>query len=388
MSKSYIVEGYWDCSSCGKKGIRGSVRECPGCGKPRSEDVQFYLKEYGKEHAVSEDISKEADWLCEYCMSYNPAHESKCISCGADKNSKNYSQFHDTNSTTTIKDDDNNGIADTGELSDKERDKLYWEAKRQKNNVPRPTNTVDETNSDKRKQIYQKVGMFLAIAVVLMGIIYYFVPKEVDVDVTDVAWQRSIQIQQWQTVDESNWDAPPKARVYRQQEEIHHYDKIVDHYEDYYEDVSETVLDHYETIQKQRDLGNGHFEISEEQKPVYKTVMHKEKRQKPVYKEVPVYRIKYYYKLERWKNNRTVDTSGNDKNPYYGEYSLAKGEGQYNVGEEKVSGSSEKYIITGIIKGEKKTLVVDDYEWWKDIEVGDKIKGKMTYDGHLIKDNK
>ena len=64
MSKSYIVEGYWDCSSCGKKGIRGSVRECPGCGKPRSEDVQFYLKEYGREHAVSEDVSKEADWLC------------------------------------------------------------------------------------------------------------------------------------------------------------------------------------------------------------------------------------------------------------------------------------------------------------------------------------
>ncbi len=64
-----------------------------------------------------------------------------------------------------------------------------------------------------------------------------------------------------------------------------------------------------EFIRNKRDMGNGKFEITEEKVPVYKTVTHKEKRQKPVYVDVPIYRTKYYYKLERWKPNRSVDTT-------------------------------------------------------------------------------
>lgn len=51
-----IVVGRWDCSYCGTKGIRGSERECPNCGRPRGEDVKFYVddpKDY-----VPEDEAK------------------------------------------------------------------------------------------------------------------------------------------------------------------------------------------------------------------------------------------------------------------------------------------------------------------------------------------
>ena len=70
-----IVVGRWDCSYCGTKGIRGSERECPNCGRPRGEDVKFYVddpKDYVPEDEATK-ISKEPDWMCEFCGSYNSA---------------------------------------------------------------------------------------------------------------------------------------------------------------------------------------------------------------------------------------------------------------------------------------------------------------------------
>ena len=75
-----IVVGRWDCSYCGTKGIRGSERECPNCGRPRGEDVKFYVddpKDYVPEDEATK-ISKEPDWMCEFCGSYNSAKLTKC----------------------------------------------------------------------------------------------------------------------------------------------------------------------------------------------------------------------------------------------------------------------------------------------------------------------
>lgn len=91
-----IVVGRWDCSYCGTKGIRGSERECPNCGRPRGEDVKFYVddpKDYVPEDEATK-ISKEPDWMCEFCGSYNSAKLTKCMSCGAERGkSKDYFQI-------------------------------------------------------------------------------------------------------------------------------------------------------------------------------------------------------------------------------------------------------------------------------------------------------
>lgn len=93
-----IVVGRWDCSYCGTKGIRGSERECPNCGRPRGEDVKFYVddpKDYVPEDEATK-ISKEPDWMCEFCGSYNSAKLTKCMSCGAERGkSKDYFQVQE-----------------------------------------------------------------------------------------------------------------------------------------------------------------------------------------------------------------------------------------------------------------------------------------------------
>lgn len=388
---SYIVEGYWDCSSCGAKGIRGRFRDCPNCGKPRGEDVEFYLKEYGREYAI-DDSDDRPDWFCEYCSSYNPAAAEECLSCGAAKGDKTYSQMRDTTTSSRIQDADANGIDDSGEVSDEERDKQYWERRRrdrerqygrQSTAAPTPNAAATpDTNSKMKKRVFGAVGVLALIGL----LIWFFMPKSVDMVVSGVSWERHIQIHQFQTVSESDWSVPNGGRVYDQRREIHHYDHILDHYEDYYETVTEQVIDHYKTVKSKRDLGNGKFEITEEKEPVYKTVSRKEKRQRPVYVDVPVYSTKYYYELERWRNNRSVDTSGSDKKPYFGEVTLAKGQPPYNVGEEKESGRSSTYKVTGVVDDEEKTFVVDDESWWNSMSVGDTIHGKVTFDDHLEKE--
>ena len=87
-----IIEGYWDCAYCGAKGILGRYRDCPSCGKPRGEDTVFYHDPPNEQNVVEnpEEVSREADWHCEFCDSLNPASAKFCESCGSPRTDKTY----------------------------------------------------------------------------------------------------------------------------------------------------------------------------------------------------------------------------------------------------------------------------------------------------------
>ena len=374
---------------------RGRYRECPNCGKPRGEDVQFYLKEYGEEYALKDDdTSDNPDWFCEYCSSYNPDGAAKCLSCGAERGTRDYSQMRDTETSQLVVDANADGVDDSGQISEEERAKQNYqreredrEKKQREHNEAHGFTSPQPPQSDGKKwKTWQKVlagvGIFLLISVIAALVL----PDEVDIEVKSLHWQRSIQIEQKVTVNESDWSLPEGGRLREKQREIHHHDHVLDHYEEYYENVSEKVVDHYETITHKKDLGNGKFEIEKTKKPVYKTVTKKEKRKKPVYVDVPVYQTKYYYVIERWKSTRTVDTQGDDKKPYWGDYELAKASGPYGIGEERVAGQTETLTVTGVVKDEEKTYTVEDADWWNSMEVGESIHGLADSDGKLVKD--
>lgn len=394
MGKKYQVEGYWDCSACHTKGIRGSKRECPNCGKPRGEDVQFYLKEFDESHAVSkEEESTAPDWLCEYCSSYNPDSAQRCLSCGADRSGKTYADTHDTHTSSRIHDEDGNGIEDSSQLSEKERDQRIYDLERQereRHSHKQPTASLEPCPSEDTPfwKTPKEIAEFTAVVMFLAALIYFVIPQSIDLEVEQVAWERNISIQTKTTVKESDWSVPVGGRVYEQHQEFHHNEQVLDHYETYYEDVSEQVIDRYRTVTYKRDLGNGKFEIEKTQEPVYRTVTHKEKRERPVYRDEPVYKTKYYFEIERWKSTRNVPTSGSDHNAYWGEYTLAKGKPPYGAGEEKVGRQTQKYTVKGKVKGEDKEYQVEDFAWWETMNVGDIIHAKATYDGKLKKEEK
>jgi hypothetical protein len=80
-----ILEGRWDCSSCGRVANMGHDVHCCGCGKPRGA-VTFYLPDDAEELVDKEKLAEaEAgpDWVCAYCGASNRSTSAHCTGCGA-----------------------------------------------------------------------------------------------------------------------------------------------------------------------------------------------------------------------------------------------------------------------------------------------------------------
>lgn len=343
-----IIKGYWDCSSCGTTGISGDVRNCPGCGKPRGDDVKFYMKDKNYlSDEEAEKVSREADWYCSYCGALNPADAEKCKGCGAAKadSEKNY---HDLRREEQAK-------ADAAAAKKAARDNAALEQQRA---------------AAKKKRL---IGLGIAAVAIIAILMAIFMPKNLDAQITGISWERSIAVEQYQNVEESDWELPEGANLHEKKNEVHHYDKVIDHYQTEYVEKTREVLDHYETVYEYEDLGNGNFEEVSHEEPVYVTETYTEEVQTPIYRDEPVYQTKYYYDIDKWVEVRTSDASGTDHNPKWNEPTLASDERE---GERRSS-----HHITVSVKGDEEISYTVNEEAWKKLNVGDSLKIKQHHDG-------
>ena len=140
-------------------------------------------------------------------------------------------------------------------------------------------------------------------------------------------------------------------------------------------EVARERLSHYEYSTTLIDMGNGYFEEETISTPVYETYYETEEYQEPIYRDEPVYAMKYYYDIDRYVYERSVNTSGNDKEPYWGEVKL-----NYD---ERVSKRNEEYKISGISdEKEKRTLEISvNFEKWNALENGQTVKVKIYKTG-------
>ena len=170
--------------------------------------------------------------------------------------------------------------------------------------------------------------------------------------VSDVSWKYNIEIEKYKEVSEDDWDLPEGANLKYSKQEIHHYDKQLDHYET----VTKTreVQDGYDTSYSYSDNGDGTFTEHKKKTPRYKTETYTERE--PVYKDVPVYREKYYYTIWKWAHERDVTTEAHDKNPYWGEVILEESE--------REGAHTETYIVSAFKSKKDKPK---DYRTTKEI---------------------
>lgn len=339
------IMGYWDCKYCDTKGIKGTEYNCPNCGKPRDEHTMFYLKRE-KEQVTSEEkkkIGQGPDWVCEYCGSLNKSCDTICDQCGSERTKEN---------------------------------KDYFQNKKEKQNKKQDEDFVIKSvhiNTDKQKikQLIPKIGILAGILLVAVIMFFVLVPKVEEVTVNAMSWEREIEIERYQTVHESDWTLPPDARLSYTQSEIHHFDTVLDHYETKTRQVAKQRLVGYSSVVSgYRDNGNGTFDEIIAQEPQYETYYETETYQEPVYVEVPVYQTKYYYEIDKWIYERSVETSGLDKNPVWGEVNLKTDEREGN--------HIEKYTITVLKQnGKEKTLTVE-YDKWTQLNIGDSITIKCN----------
>ena len=343
------VMGYWDCPVCGNKGVPGNVMNCPSCGRARG-DVRFYMKD-GAENTVREEndrgdieylneeqekeIGKNPDWYCSFCNSLNKDHAAFCSNCGASRESSESNYF------------------------DQLKKRQEAEAA-EKAAQPQPR----ETQAPKKS----KLPVLLIIAAAIVALVLYLRGNNVqgDLTVTDVSWSRTVPIEQNIEYTESDWSVPAGGTEISRAQAIHHYDQVLDHYEEYEVQRSRQVLDHYETYYTYTDNGNGSFTEVPHERPVYKTEYYTETETRPVYVPVPRYQTKYTYKIWRWTPTREVTASGQDHEAYWPSLGLEENE-------REGGDSRERYTFTVTSKKGETTVWRVTEEDWRKIDTGAKL---------------
>ena len=341
-----LVMGYWDCPYCDNKGIRGDMAVCPSCGRPRGQ-VKFYMKGNAQDQERREDdvsdieyvdeetakyVNRNPDWYCSFCETLNSDNADTCQSCGASRadSEANYFQM---------------------------REKM------------REREAAQQPQTAQAQPQRSKLPLILIVAVVaIVGLFMYMNSSTTSRDyrISAVSWERAIQIEQNIEYHESGWSVPAGANVTDQRSELHHYDNVLDHYENYEVQRSRRVIDHYETYYTYTDLGNGMYDQVEHERPVYTTEYYTETEQRPVYRQVPRYQTKYYYDIWRWTPTRVARSGAEDHDPYWPDTELGENEREGQRAE------AYRVIITNTKDGSSARYRVTQADW-ESLNAGDDI---------------
>ena len=254
-----LVMAYWDCPFCGSQGIRGDVMTCPSCGRARG-DVKFYMKDHmegeTREQGDTADIeyvdeekakyiNRNPDWYCSFCNSLNSDNAQFCSNCGASRESSESNYF----------------------------DMLKKKEAQEANRAEGPKPVQAQTQAQAAPRSKRPLILLLVVIAALVLLFTYMNGNKTsgDLNVSALNWQRDIQIEENIQYSESGWNLPDTAELTEEKTELHHFDSVLDHYEDVEVQRSRRVIDHYETYYTYNDLGNGMYEQEEHERPVYET---------------------------------------------------------------------------------------------------------------------
>lgn len=356
MTRRYM--GFWDCKECGHERIEGLTRVCPQCRNHRHKYEVIRFPDPKVEITDPATLrmleTLGPDWYCEYCDAANPGNVSTCEVCGAEKGT---SPERETFRYTAGAEPKTGAEAEV--LAEKLRARDQQPASSQTGRsgemlthvwsttasepivgdhvVSRPNTTRDYSGITTAASLLLVIICFLGL-----GLVGYLLlrPVEVEATISRFEWSRNIPIDQFRTVEESDWSIPRGGRQIAVRSEIHHYDQVFDHYDtEEYKCGSES----YACGSSFVDDGNGtgHYETDYCSRDVMCS------RQVPVYRDVPVRQPWYTYEIDKWVHSRDVPTSGTNRTdpaPYWGEFTLAC-EGVAQIGCERVGNRSETYTV-------------------------------------------
>ncbi len=337
-----ILEGRWDCDACGRTGIRGGVRVCPGCARPRPQNVKFYLPHDAQQvtgAAALHEAKAGPDWYCEHCSAGNSALRTACKQCGAAR-----------------------GSSPSHKVTDYSPDQVPHSAAEAPAPAPPDASFADLRASAPATgpSAWRKVGLPVGIAggLLLIGLLLAFALRSpyTPVTVTGFTWERSITVERLQTQTEQGWSIPPGGRAITETQAFHHNESILDHYETRQRQVCETVREGTESQEYQDckqvqvgtesfvcgyiDNGNGTFTEKICTRPIYERKCapatrlvpkyvkqcHDETYQHPIYRQEPRYATRYTCEIERWVYSRAAQAKGQDHEAYWPALQLAANE--------------------------------------------------------------
>jgi ribosomal protein L40E len=353
-----VREALWDCQYCGTTGILGRYKTCPNCGRSRPEGTRFYLPEDAAA-VTDEKLVTQAkvgpDWICAFCGTSNPATAEVCRSCGATREA--------TSALQKVADYKPGEAPDSGDMAIEDVHEKY----RQPEAAPK-----------RRALPLAAILWIAAFAMVCLGLLGFLIfgGRDVEATVSGFQWQRTVEVEAYQTVTEEDWTVPEGGRLVNQRQEIHHYDQILIGTESRQRQVNEQVQVGVRTyVCGQRDLGNGFFEDIQCSEPVYENQTRIETYEEPIYRQEPVYQTRYTYEIDKWVVVRTDSASGSDHQPYWPRAALGSSEREGN--------RTESYVIFfESNRGETYPWEIP-FDRWLGYETGQKVELELSSLGKL-----
>lgn len=177
--------------------------------------------------------------------------------------------------------------------------------------------------------------------------------------IDSLEWRAIAEIEEWKSCDESDWEVPEGAIVYKEQEEIKSYKTVG--YETKYR-----IEEYQEKIGYYLPTWRPRYETRTRKVP-YEVVI-----------KEPVYATKYYYNINRWVHLKNVLlASGHDANYNHPDYVCGENERVQNIEYEYWVnfGCEEKYISQTV-----------DRDIWENLKVGQELFGVKNQCGIIYID--
>jgi len=319
------LEAQWTCSSCGRTGIPGRLKRCPSCNNPKDAGEQ-YEAPTGKAAYLTPDELKAmgvdptqhlSDEECGYCGAKLQPGTQKCPNCGA--------ALGDVGYTTRA-------CPACGRESNAEKCPNCGAATEEKLIAHREAEPPKQplTWMSKLPAFLQKPQFFILAIIILIlaclctccGIIAS-IPRMETAAVTDIAWERTIAIEEYQYNEHGDWTLPAGADLISQEERIASYNQVQVGTEEKcgYEEscTTESVYDHTERTCYDDGTCDEHDVYRDERTCTNEYVCNNV----PVYESVPVYQTWYTYKIWEWVNIQPAVAQGTDAEIYWPKVQLA-----------------------------------------------------------------
>ena len=362
-------EGKWRCVRCTQANL-GRNLNCLTCGVKRGEDVEFFLD--ADAAAVSDanllnEANAGADWVCRYCSGNNRAAHNQCSSCGSMRCSDKDKQLIE----------ETRGVSDWTEAAQKAA-----RLNLQSQNLNAPPKSFLSAGRLLKFGLLGAGGLMAMFVALFAALIYIGAATySTEVEVTGLEWTRAVAVEEYKTVNETAWEGevPTEARVQSSERAVHHVDKVPDGTRSVPETYTEEVSDGSERyVCGRKSKKNGFFEDEYCTRTKYKTVTKTRDRTETVYKDVPVYKTRYAYLIDKWVTIDEKTLSGTDFNPQWATIQTDK---THREGKRTETYNLLCKELGGDNKPHKMKLTAED---WSKFKVGERLHGKTNFFGDLI----
>jgi len=333
--------------------------------------VEFFLEDDAaalNDENLLRQANAGADWICRYCSGNNRAFDKQCSSCGSLRSDRDKQLIEETR-----------GVDDWSEQAQRAARSA---AQTQKSSQPEPKKSFFSRRLFKFGLLGS--GGLMVLVVALFAILLYIanITYSTEVEVTGLEWTRTIALEEYKTVAETAWEGevPPNVRVQSQTRAVHHTDKVPNGTRTVPETYTEEVSDGTERyVCGRKSKKNGFFEDEYCSRTKYKSVTKTRNKTETIYKDVPVYKIRYNYLIDKWVMTGEKTTSGTDFNPQWATV-------QTDNVRTRTGNRAEIYNLLckelgGAGKPHKIKLTAEN---WSKFKSGQRLHGKTDFFGDLV----